>query len=85
MIRAWQASRRACSAVIRSPVEVVATPSAGEEGVEVEGDHHRGGGAAVVREAGVGHVLQERAERLPAAAGDGQSVDLAQLRVRAAG
>ena len=26
MIRAWQASRRACSAVTRSPVEVVATP-----------------------------------------------------------
>ena len=72
MIRAWQASRRACSAVIRSPVEVVATPSPGEQGVEVEGDHHAGGGAAMDREAGVGEVLQERHERLPTTPGDRQ-------------
>ena len=62
MIRAWQASRRACSAVTRSPVEVSATPRPVTQGVEVEGDHHRlVAGATMGREAGVGQVLQERA------------------------
>ena len=78
MMWAVQASRRAWSAVIRSPVEVVATPASVEQGVEVEGDHHAGGGAAVLGQAGVGEVLEQGAERLASASGDGQGVDLAQ-------
>ena len=49
---------------------------AGQQGVEVEGDHHAGGGAAMGRQSGVGDVLQERHERLATSAGDRQRVDL---------
>ena len=51
----------------------VGDPEAGDEGVEVEGDHHAGGGAAVPGQTGVGEVLQQRAERLTPASGDGQA------------
>ena len=44
----------------------------GQQGVQVEGDHHAGGGAAMGRQAGVGEVLQERHERLATTPGDRQ-------------
>ena len=76
MIRAWQASRRACSAVIRSPVEVVATPIPVSRVSRSRVTITLSGGAAVDREAGVGDVLQERHERLATPPGDRQRVDL---------
>ena len=48
------------------------------EGVEPEHDHHAGGGAAVLGEARVGEVLEERAERLTPALRDGEVVDVTQ-------
>jgi len=47
----------------------------GEELLVGEGDHHGGGGAAVLRQTGVGEVLQQGAERLTAAAGCGEGAD----------
>ena len=76
MIRAWQASRRACSAVIRSPVEVVAAPIPVSRVSRSRVTITLVVVPPWVGQAGVGEVLQERHERLPTAAGDRQCVDL---------
>ncbi len=85
MIRAWQASRRACSAVIRSPVVVSATPRSLRSVSRSRVTITLVAVPPCVGQAGVGEVLEECAERLAAAAGDGELVDLAQGVSRAAG
>ena len=75
MIRAWQASRRACSAVTRHRSRW-SRPRSRSAGCPGRGDHHRCGGAAVGGRPVSGRFSRNATNASPRRRGDRQGVDL---------